>query len=421
MASGTKKTIFFLLGRFLSTLLLYAVFLGVSKPMLGAQVGPERATTISARRPVVGAERFSQYVPLLQNKRVGLVLHASSRVKDVLLVDTLIALGIDVRRLFSPEHGFGSTEDAGAAINDQQYRGIRLRSLYGKYKKPPAQDLNDLDVIVFDLQDVGARFYTYASTLHYVMQAAAEAHIQLIVLDRPNPNGHYIDGPLLVESERSFVGLHPLPIVHGLTLGELARMINGEGWLGKGLLCNLLVIPLSHWTHQQPYELARSPSPNLRSAQAIALYPSLCLFEGTVVGVGRGTAFPFEVMGYPSKALGSFCFTPRSQPGALKPRYMNERCCGRSFQQFAVPAQLMLEPLLDAYARLGDKKNFFSSYFDKLAGTKKLREQIQRGWRAKQIRASWQKDLRNYCTLRKPYLLYPDNACKDHNNPSYGN
>ena len=356
----------------------------------------------------VGAERLSNYLPKLEGKRIGLVVNASSFVERTHLVDTLQRLGLQIERIFTPEHGYRGKAEAGASVPDEIISSIPVRSLYGEHRKPPTSDLTDIDLLIFDLQDVGARFYTYSSTLHYVMEAAVEVDLPLLLLDRPNPNGNYIDGPILKSSYRSFVGMHPIPIVHGLTLGELALMINGEGWLTNGIKCRLEIMPVSNWTHSTPYRLPVRPSPNLSTYQAVRLYPSLCLFEGTVVSIGRGTSFPFEVVGYPDSTFGDFSFVPRSVSSASSPKHMNRRCYGVSLREYQIPQKLILSPLLYFYQQFPEKKSFFLPYFDKLAGTLTLRKQIENGYSEEQIRKSWQTDLQSYKKMREVYLLYPE-------------
>ena len=356
----------------------------------------------------VGAELLPRYYSYLEGKRLGLVVNASSIVDRRHLVDTLQILGLEIRHIFTPEHGFRTEAEAGAHVPDHITSSVPVRSLYGKHRKPPPEDLVDLDLLVFDIQDVGARFYTYASTLHYVMEAAAEADVPLLLLDRPNPNADYIDGPLRLSTYRSFVGMHPIPIVHGLTLGELAQMINGEGWLVGGIKCELEVIPVRGWTHRIPYRLPVRPSPNLPTQQAVRLYPSLCLFEGTVMSIGRGTSFPFEVVGYPDSTFGEFSFVPRSVPAASSPKYMDRRCYGISLRKGQLPRRLVLDPLLHFYKLFEKKEDFFLPYFDKLAGTSILRKQIEAGYSEAQIRKSWEADLQAYRQMREAYLLYPD-------------
>ena len=357
----------------------------------------------------VGAARTSLYLPLLEDQRVGLVAHASSRIGDTHLVDSLLALGVMIQKIFSPEHGFRSNYEAGAHISSRPSDALPIVSLYGSKKKPSAKDVSNIDVLVFDLQDVGARFYTYLSTLHYIMETSAEYHIPLIVLDRPNPNGDYVDGPILEPSYQSFVGLHPVPIVHGLTLGEFAQMINGEGWLSQSIRCELKVIPIKEWTHRMSYQLVLPPSPNLPTFQSVRLYPSLCLFEGTVMSIGRGTPRPFEAIGYPNPELGDDLFTPQSIPGkSLHPKHESKRCYGISLHNYPSTQQLLLEPLMTFYHLLSKDTSFFLPYFDKLAGTSTLREQIEGGVSEKSIRETWEKDVQAYQKIRKKYLLYED-------------
>jgi uncharacterized protein YbbC (DUF1343 family) len=286
--------------------------------------------------------------------------------------------------------------------------------LYGKNKKPQAIDLEGIEIVIFDIQDVGARFYTYISTMTYVMEACAENQIPVIVLDRPNPNGFYVDGPVLEPAFKSFVGLHSVPIVHGMTVGEYARMVNGEGWLENGVKCELSIVSIENYNHANFYELPVKPSPNLPNKYAVYLYPSLCLFEGTIVSVGRGTDFPFQIIGHPGYAIGSYLFTPKSIPGvATKPKYEGMPCLGQNLTDFArdmekLPRQLHLSWLTGYYKILKDKGNFFDNYFEKLAGTAQLRKQIEEGWSEEQIRESWQPGIEKFKKIRKKYLLYPD-------------
>ncbi|MCX6295522.1 MAG: DUF1343 domain-containing protein, partial [Bacteroidetes bacterium] len=271
----------------------------------------------------VGADRTTEYLPLLKGKTVAVVANQSSLIKNTHLVDSLISIGVNVKKVFCPEHGFRGLVDAGenvANVKDPK-TGLSIISLYGKNKKPSTADLKDVDIVIFDIQDVGVRFYTYLSTLHYVMEACAENNKQLIVLDRPNPNGYYIDGPVLEDAYKSFLGLHPVPIVYGMTIGEYAQMINGEGWLKAGVKCKLKVIPIVGYTHKDLFELAVRPSPNLPNMSSVYLYPSLGLFEGTIVSVGRGTDLPFQVIGHPTLTKTNYTFTPQPKPGAMEPKY----------------------------------------------------------------------------------------------------
>ncbi|MEO1054411.1 MAG: DUF1343 domain-containing protein [Bacteroidota bacterium] len=370
----------------------------------------ERESNPIEKSIVVGAERMDLYLTDLKDKRIALVVNQTSMVKDVHLVDTLLSRGIDIVKVFSPEHGFRGTADAGEAVSSgiDPTTKLPLVSLYGKNKKPTAEQLSDVDVVIFDIQDVGTRFYTYISTMHYVMETCAEQDKSVIVLDRPNPNGMYVDGPVLEPEHSSFVGLHPIPIVHGLTVGELAKMINGEGWLKDGLTCQLKVIENEHYNHSSEYSLPIKPSPNLPNDEAIALYPSLCLFEGTIVSVGRGTPHPFQVIGHPTRGLGAYTFKPASNAGASRPKYESELCYGKSFVKSKIKRELNLGYLINSYKLLSKNGDFFNNYFVKLAGTSDLRKQIESGVSEPDIRESWQGKLTQYKTIRKKYLLYPD-------------
>ncbi|HMG15174.1 MAG TPA: DUF1343 domain-containing protein [Saprospiraceae bacterium] len=363
-----------------------------------------------------GACQTELYFPLLKNKKVGLVINQTSLINKTHLVDSLLNVEIKVQKIYAPEHGFRGEADAGEDIADQKDKktGITLISIYGKKMKPTKEDLDGIDILVFDIQDVGARFYTYISTLHYIMEACAENKIPLIVLDRPNPNGHYIDGPIMESGYTSFVGLDPLPVVYGLTIGELAKMINGEHWLKDGMQCDLQVIPVKNYDHNSRYELPVNPSPNLRNMRAIYLYPSICFFEGTIVSVGRGTDHPFETIGYPGFLFGSFMFTPKPIPGAMDPPYKDQQCTGTSLAGIPIEElknikQLRLDYLL-SYFKMYTKEDFFlkNLYFDKLAGTDKFRRQIIEGKSEVEIRESWKEGLDAFKVKRKKYLLYKD-------------
>lgn len=364
---------------------------------------------------IIGAERIEQYEPLLAGKRIGMVVNHTSRVGDAHLVDFLLARKLDLQLLFAPEHGFRGTASAGEQIVDGRdvETGLPIRSLYGKSKKPAPQDVQQLDIIVFDIQDVGARFYTYISTLSYVLEAAAENGVPVLVLDRPNPHGNYVDGPMLDPDYQSFVGLHRLPVVHGLTVGEYAQLINTEGWLADGVQCDLTVIPCANYDHQMTYKLPIAPSPNLPDQQSIYLYPSLCFFEGTSLSIGRGTDLPFQVIGSPSLAgKYPFSFTPQGNEGAKDPKHENETCHGVNLSNFDFengrPDAINLAWLLELYHAVGNAEAFFSrpDFFDKLAGTNQLRQQITAGMTATEIRATWQTDLQEYRALRQKYVLY---------------
>jgi uncharacterized protein YbbC (DUF1343 family) len=382
---------------------------------LPAKAAAQLASTRSAPALQVGAAQLSAYLPALQGKRVGLVVNQTSRVGQAYLVDTLKALGVNLTAIFAPEHGFRGEAADGATITDGRdaRTGVPVRSVYGKTKKPTPEMLADVDVLVFDIQDVGTRFYTFISTLHYVMEAAAEQGKTVLVLDRPNPNGALVDGPVLEPKHRSFVGLDPLPICHGLTVGELAKMINGEKWLAGGRPCRLQVIPLAGgYTHALPYALPVRPSPNLPTARAVALYPSVCLLEGTNVSVGRGTDRPFEVVGAPTQpASRPYQFTPRPNAGSPTPPLNGQLCYGLDLHQPAggEPAQFFtVRYLLDFYQQSTDKAHFFTKYFEQLAGTDSLRAQVVAGRSEASIRASWQPGLAQFKKLRKKYLLYPE-------------
>nr|WP_205618137.1 DUF1343 domain-containing protein [Tamlana sedimentorum] len=368
---------------------------------------------------VVGANRTDSYLTLLKGKRVGVVANQTSVVfksenfKDrgyTHLVDSLLALQIDVKQVFAPEHGFRGKADAGEIVKDgiDTKTGLPIVSLYGNNKKPKPEQLQALDAVIFDIQDVGARFYTYISSLHYVMEACAEANIPVIIFDRPNPNGHIIDGPILEIENQSFVGMHPIPVVHGMTIGEYAKMINGEKWLKNGVECDLTVIPMKHYKHNKTYSLPIKPSPNLPNAQAINLYASLCFFEGTNVSAGRGTATQFQVFGSPflNSGVFSFTFTPQPNEGAKYPKHKNELCYGVDLTQYEKLNELKLTWLIEAYKNTSDKSKFFNNFFVKLAGTKDLQKQIEAGLTEGEIKATWQKGLKSFNVTRANYLLY---------------
>ncbi|MDH6534356.1 uncharacterized protein YbbC (DUF1343 family) [Parabacteroides sp. PM5-20] len=376
------------------------------------------AGQIGAQEPALklGAERLDVLVPLLEGKRVGLVVNQTSILEHTQehLLDALLGKHVQVKKVFAPEHGFRGTADAGAEIKDSRdlRTGIPIVSLYGKNKKPTAAQLADIDVLLFDIQDVGTRFYTYISTMHYVMEACAENDKECIVLDRPNPND-FVDGPLRREGFESFVGMHPIPLLHGLTVGELARMIQGEKWLTTTPdTCRLQVIPMENWKHGDPYWLPVKPSPNLPNDQSIRLYPSLCLFEGTQISIGRGTYFPFQVIGFPDRKYGSFTFTPVSLPGFdTNPVQKDKTCYGVDLRELPFEGGFTLRFLFDFYQKAGQEQAFFFTrpqWFDLLAGSKELRLQLIKGVSEEEIRASWQPELEAYKKIRKKYLLYTD-------------
>lgn len=366
-------------------------------------------------RVVVGAERTAAYLPLLEGKQVGLVVNHTSMVGDCHLADTLHSLGICIARLFAPEHGFRGALDAGANVLDDtdELTGAVITSLYGKHKKPQPEDLQGLDVIVFDMQDAGVRCYTYISTLYYVMEACAETGVRLIVLDRPNPNGHYVDGPVLDMRYSSFVGIAPLPLVHGCTIGELARLFKGENWIRHGYKLDLTVISCLNYDHRTKYELPVKPSPNLPNLHSILLYPSICLFEGTTCSVGRGTDYPFEMVGHPGFEPDSFSFIPCPNEGNKSPLYQGLECKGMDFRMVPFDRLFMdscihLDWLLKFYQEFPDKQAFFreDNFFDLLAGNGTLRRQIESGVPEAEIRKSWEQDLKAFLEIRKCYLLY---------------
>ena len=361
-----------------------------------------------------GAERFEEYLNIIKDKKVGLLTNQTSVVHDkngdlVHLLDTLLSLDVNVIKIFSPEHGFRGNVEAGGYVNNSidSKTNLPIISLYGKNKKPTSEQIKDCEIVLFDLQDVGCRFYTYISTLHYVMEACAENNCRLIVLDRPNPND-YIDGPVLDPKFKSFVGMHTIPVLHAMTIGEYAKMINGEGWLKDSIQCDLQVIEMLDWKHglEQVYQLPVSPSPNLQTAKAIELYPSLCFFEGTKVSVGRGTDTPFEIIGYPDYYDKTFSFTPQAIKGVSdNPMYKGKKCYGMKDLQ-AKNKKLDLSFLIKMYKTAEKKDDFFNSFFDKLAGTDQLREQIEKGLKEQEIILSWQKDIEKFKKIREKYLLY---------------
>ena len=357
-----------------------------------------------------------EYLHLLQGKVVAIVGNQTSAVKNSTddfthLVDTLISLKINIRKVFSPEHGFRGVADAGELVLDSEdtKTGLPIVSLHGKNKKPTKQNLKGVEIMIFDIQDVGVRFYTYISTLHYVMEACAEADIPLIIIDRPNPNAHYIDGPVLELEHQSFLGMHAVPLVYGMTIGEYAQMINGEKWLKDGIQCNITVMPLHHYSYHTNYSLPIRPSPNLPNDQAINLYPSLGLFEGTSINAGRGTEMQFQIFGAPylEKNTFPFSYTPKPNLGAKYPKHEGELCHGLDLRTYPSVSMIHLEWLIDAYNSTPKDKEFFQATFTAHAGTKKLQEQIENNMSAKQIRITWQKDLEVFKKVREKYLIYP--------------
>jgi uncharacterized protein YbbC (DUF1343 family) len=365
------------------------------------------------KTPTPGANQIELYRHIIEGKSVAILANQTSMIGSTHLVDKLLSIGIKIKVIFSPEHGFRNLADAGETVENGKdaETGIPLISLYGSHLKPTPQDLSGIDVLIFDVQDVGTRFYTYISTLHYILEACAENHVKCLVLDRPNPNGFYFDGNVLDTTYRSFVGMDPVPVVHGMTIGEYAGMLNGEGWLKHGEKCDLVVIKCLNYTHKTFYELPVKPSPNLPNQNSVYLYPSICFFEGTSLSLGRGTAFPFQVFGSPELPDKGFNFTPESVPGAKKPPLLGVKCFGTDLREATkkklVPASgINLDWLISAYNDFPHKDKFFIPYFDILAGGPVLREQIQKGMTSKQIRETWREGLEKFGKIRGKYLLY---------------
>ena len=365
---------------------------------------------------LTGADQTAKYLPILKGKKVGLVVNQTAEINGILLVDTLKSLGVNIKAIFGPEHGFRGDADAGEKVGNyiDAKTGLQVISLYGVKQAPSKEDLKDIDILVFDIQDVGARFYTYTITLSKVMQACADNKVPLLILDRPNPNGDLIDGPILDSKFKSGVGMQPIPISHGLTIAEFAKMANAEKWLTNGVQCDLKIITISNYNHAKSYNLPVKPSPNLPNQLSIYLYPSLCLFEGTAISQGRGTESPFQVLGHPLfKGIYDFSFTPKSISGMSKnPPLENQVCYGIDFRKSDLKniknqKVLNLKLIIDLYQQYPDKANFFNSFFNKLAGNDILMQQIKDGKTEKEIRASWEPKLSAYKTLRKKYLLYP--------------
>ena len=371
---------------------------------------------VEQKEILTGAQRTELYLPLLAGLKVGIVCNNTSLIGEIPLADSLVNRGVNVIKVFTPEHGFKGDRSAGMEINDtsRTRSDVPVISLYGIKKKPSPDDLKGIDIMVFDIQDVGVRFYTYISTLSLVMEACEEHGIPLIVLDRPNPNGFYVDGPVLDTCCHSFVGMHPVPIVYGLTIGEYARMVNGEGWLRDSMRCDLTVIPLKGWERNMIVKLPVRPSPNLPNWKSVYLYPFICLFEGTVISVGRGTEYPFQVIGHPNMVWGSFAFTPRNIPGvAENPPFQDQNCYGTYLTGYAENYRNITDPftlwyLLNAYKNMFLGDAFFNNYFENLAGSRDMRIQIENGLTEEQIRKSWEPGLEAYKKIRAKYLLYPD-------------
>lgn len=399
---------------------------GQIKPNNPGVPNPNHAAINSTDKPrgaiITGAEQTEKYLPYLSGKRIGMVVNPTSIIGNTTIVDSLKSLGVNIVKIFGPEHGFRGDASAGAKVDDSidQKTGIPAISLYGKHHKPDPEDMKDIDLMIFDIQDVGVRFYTYINTLQYVMEACAENGKELIILDRPNPNGFYVDGPILDPKLKSGVGINPIPIVHGLTVAEYAQMLNGEGWLANGVKCKLNIIKVAKYVHSLPYKLPVKPSPNLNTQQSILLYPSLCLFEGTIISQGRGTNFPFTVLGNPDlKGKYKFFFTPKSIKGMSEtPLHQDQNCYGIDLRKYSTykfrdTGKINLSWLIELYNTYPYKEKFFDykqsnqmSNFDKLAGTEDLRKQIIAGKSEEEIRLSWEPGLSQYKIMRKKYLLY---------------
>lgn len=387
-----------------------------------------RAQNSNEPEITVAAERPEAYLSLLREKKVALVANHTSRAFDQHLVDYLLDQGISVQKIFAPEHGFRGQASAGEKVDDgrDEKTGLPIISLYGDNRKPSSEQMMGVDVVVFDIQDVGVRFYTYISTLTLVMEAAAEADVKVVVFDRPNPNGYYVEGPILEEEFSSFVGLHPVPIVHGLTIAEYALMVNGEGWLMDDLQADLHVVRTKGYRHDMHYDLPVPPSPNLPNAASVTLYPSLALFEGTPVSIGRGTEMPFQVVGAPwfpdtdsvlrpkeRSSVQTLMFTPEDKLGAKDPKFEGQRCQGYDLRDYSEltlrgSGEITLQWLIMAYDLAPTQAEFFTPFFDLLAGTDMLRKQIVAGTPMNEIQSSWQEDLEPYLRMREKYLLYPD-------------
>ncbi len=405
--------------------ILFFILLSSSGIQQGCQQSETEKTPVvtEPEKPVqtppieLGASRFEEYVPMLKGKKTAFLVNQTSTIGDRHLVDIMLEKGVTISKIFAPEHGFRGEADAGEKVEDGKdgKTGIPLVSLYGKNRKPTKEYLAGLDYVVFDIQDVGARFYTYISSMSYVMEACAENGIKFLVLDRPNPNGNYVDGPMMDPEFSSFIGLHKVPVVHGMTVGEYAQMVNGEGWLKDGIKVDLTVVSCKYYNHSVPYTLPIKPSPNLPNNRAIHLYPSLCFFEGTTFSAGRGTDLQFQVYGHPDYDAGNYEFTPVSKSGAKYPKHENKLCKGENFtnkdQQFYYSNPgLDLKPILSAYQNFKNKEDFFlkNNFFEKLAGNKDLRAQIIAGMSEEEIKKTWANDLEAYKDMRRRYLLYPD-------------
>jgi uncharacterized protein YbbC (DUF1343 family) len=392
-------------------------------PVIEWANGNLKENKVNDKSPITGADDISKYLPYLKGKRIGMVVNQTSIIGNKPSVDSLLSHGVNIVRIFGPEHGFRGNASNGTHVENERdaKTGINVVSLYGKHHKPSKEDLRGTDLLIFDIQDVGARFYTYINTLHYVMESCAENNKELMILDRPNPNGFYVDGPILEDSLHSGIGMHKIPIIHGLTIGEFAQMLNGEGWLKNKMQCRLTIIKVLNYTHDTPYTLPIMPSPNINTQQAILLYPNLCLFEGTIISQGRGTYYPFTVLGAPLlKDKYAFSFIPESIPGMSEtPLHQNQKCYGLDLRKFDTNVfrktkQLNLTWLIELYKAYPEKDKFFDTKqskqmgnIDLLAGTKNLKKQIISGMTEEDIRKSWEPRLSEFKMMRKKYLLYP--------------
>lgn len=394
--------------------LAIALSCGSSKPLKGKEINQKpienKTTKDETIAPIkTGADNSEKYLSILKGKKVGIVTNQTGILSDKShLVDFLLEKKINIQKIYAPEHGFRGTADAGELIKDGKdtQTGLPIISLYGDNKKPKPEQLKGIDVLVFDLQDVGARFYTYISSLHYVMEACAENNIPLVILDRPNPNGGVVDGPILEKENTSFIGMHPIPVLHGMTIGEYGQMINGEKWLKNGIQCELTVIPCLNYNKEMNYSLPVKPSPNLPNDQSINLYASLCFFEGTNVSLGRGTEKQFQIYGSPFLPKSGFSFTPKPNFGAKDPLHNGKLCYGEDLSGISKISGLQLKWLLKAYNSTSDKSKFFIPFFTKLAGTKKLQEQIEAGMTEAEIKKTWEVGLANFKKIRKNYQIY---------------
>lgn len=390
--------------------LISSCTLGSPKNLEDSIKSLDKSTSIS---PIIlGNSQIEKYLPLIKGKNIAIVGNQTSVLNNTHLIDSLLSLGVTIKLVFAPEHGFRGEADNGEHITNETDKktGLKIISLYGNNSKPTSESLKNIDLVIYDIQDVGVRFYTYISTLHYVMEACAENGKELLILDRPNPNGHYIDGPILQKEFSSFVGMHPVPVVYGMTVGEYAQMINGEKWLKNGIQCDITIIECKNYSHNKFYSVPIPPSPNLKTDLAIALYPSLCFFEGTSISMGRGTDRPFEIYGHPKFDSTSFSFTPSPRIGSKNPPFLNQFCYGvdcvkeNTFPMYS----LDLRPLINAKKLLGNRDKYINSpsFFNKLAGDNVLKKQIENDVSEEEIRNSWRKGLDDFKLVRSKYLLY---------------